>query len=145
MPHKLRKVRKMRGSRTHGYGQIGQHRKGSKGGRKAGRHKHGWTYVIKHEPDYFEKKGFTSQKSLREKINVINVGELDELVDELAAERKLERKGKKNFLDLEKLGYNKLLGMGKITKPLMVKVSSYSEVAAKKIEEAGGKIAKEPD
>lgn len=135
----------MRGSRTHGYGQIGQHRKGSKGRRKAGHHKNGWTYVIKHEPDYFEKKGFTSQKSLREKINVINVGELDELVDELAAEKKLERKGKKVFLDLEKLGYDKLLGMGKITKPLMVKVSSYSEVAAKKIEEAGGKIAKEPD
>jgi len=145
LPHKLRKVRKMRASRTHGYGQIGQHRKGSKGGRKAGRHKDGWTYVIKHEPDYFEKKGFTSQKSLREKINAINVGELDELVDELAAERKLERKGKKIFLDLDKLGYDKLLGMGKITKPLMVKVSSYSEGAAKKIEEVGGKILEEHD
>lgn len=145
LPHKLRKVRKMRGSRTHGYGQIGQHRKGSKGGRKAGRHKHGWTYVIKHEPDYFEKKGFTSQKSLREKTNVINVGELDEIVDELAAERKLERKKKKIFLDLEKLGYDKLLGKGKITKPLMVKVSSYSEVAAKKIEGVGGQILEEHD
>jgi len=33
MPHKLRKTRKMRGSRTHGYGQVGQHRKsGSRGG-----------------------------------------------------------------------------------------------------------------
>jgi len=146
LPHKLRKVRKMRGSRTHGYGQIGQHRKGgSKGGRKAGRHKHGWTYVIKYEPNYFEKRGFTSQKSLREKINVINVGELDELVDKLAAEGKLERKGKETFLDLDKLGYNKLLGMGKITKLLMVKASSYSEVAAKKIEEVGGKITKEHD
>ena len=145
LPHKLRKVRKMRGSRTHGYGQIGQHRKGSKGGRKAGRHKHGWTYVIKHEPDYFEKRGFTSQKGLRGKISVINVGELDELVDELAAERKLERKGKKIFLNLEKLGYDKLLGKGKITKPLIVKVSSYSETSAKKIEEVGGQLLGEHD
>lgn len=143
MPHKLRKVRKMRASRTHGYGQVGQHRKGSKGGRKAGRHKHGWTYVIKHEPNYFGKKGFTSQKALSRKINVINVEELDELADKLAVEKKLERKGKKVFLDLDKLGYDKLLGRGKVNKPMLVKVESHSGVAAKKIEEAGGRIVKE--
>jgi len=135
----------MRGSRTHGYGQIGQHRKGSKGGRKAGRHKHGWTYVIKHEPDYFEKKGFTSQKSLSKKTNIINVGELEELADRLAVEKKLERKGKKVLLDLDKRGYEKLLGMGKITKPILIKVGAHSEAAAKKVEEAGGQILREND
>ena len=145
LPHKVRKVRKMRGSRTHGYGQIGQHRKGSKGGRKAGRHKHGWTYVIKYEPDYFGKGGFTSQKSLSRKINIINVGELEELADRLAVEKKLERKGKKVFLDLDKLGYDKLLGMGKITKPMLVKVASHSGEATEKVEEAGGQILKEHD
>lgn len=141
MPHKLRKVRKKRGSRTHGYGQVGQHRKGTKG--KAGLHKHRWTYVIKYEPDYFEKRGFTSQKAISRKTNVINVGELDELAHKLTAEKKLERKQKKIFLDLDKLGYGKLLGMGKITKPLLVKVVAHSEAAAKKIEEAGGQILKE--
>ena len=145
MPHKLRKVRKKRGSRTHGYGQIGQHRKGSRGERKAGRHKEGWTYVIKHEPDYFGKKGFTSQKALGREINVINVGELEELAHKLAIEKRLEMKEKKAFLDLDKLGYNKLLGMGKIAKPILVKVASHSEAAAKKIEEAGGQILKEHD
>ena len=144
MPHKLRKVRKKRGSRTCGYGQIGQHRKGgSKGERKAGRHKHGWTYVIKYEPEYFRKKGFTSLKERSRKINVINVGELDELADKLSVGGRLERKGEKIFLDLEKLGYDKLLGMGKITKPMLVKVASHSEAAAKKIEEAAGQILKE--
>lgn len=141
MPHKLRKVRKKRGSRTHGYGQVGQHRKGTKG--KAGLHKHRWTYVIKYEPDYFEKRGFTSQKAISRKTNVINVGELDELTRKIAAEKKLERKQKKIFLDLDKLGYDKLLGMGKITKPMLVKVVDHSEAAAKKIEEAGGQILKE--
>jgi large subunit ribosomal protein L15 len=141
LPHKLRKVRKKRGSRTHGYGQVGQHRKGTKG--KAGLHKHRWTYVIKYEPDYFEKRGFTSQKAISRKTNVINVGELDELAHKLAAEKKLERKQKKTFLDLDKLGYDKLLGTGKITKPMLVKVVAHSEVAAKKIDEAGGQILKE--
>jgi len=144
MPHKLRKTRKMRGSRTHGYGIVGQHRKkGTKGERKVGRHKHLWTYVIKYEPDYFGKKGFTSHKALHQKISTINVGELEELVNKLSTEKTLEKKTGKVFLDLEKLGYNKLLGTGKITQPLLVKVASHSETASKKLEEAGGQILKE--
>ncbi len=71
------------------------------------------------------------------------MGELDELALKLAAEKKLERKRKKIFLDLDKLGYDKLLGMGKTTKSMLVKVPTHSEGAAKKIEEAGGQILKE--
>lgn len=140
-PHKLRKTRKKRGSRTHGWGQVGQHRnRGVKGKRKVGRHKHLWTYVIKHEPKYFGKKGFTSPKSLKGEINVINVGQLDELLDKLSIEKQLQKKRGKAFLDLEKLGYHKLLGAGKITQAVTVKVPSYSEDAARKIKEAGGQI-----
>jgi len=139
MPQKLRKTRKMRGSRTHGYGQIGQHRKtGGKGRRKAGRHKAGWTYVIKHEPNYYGKRGFTSPQSLHHKTSIINVGQLEELADRLAKEQ--PEKKKRTVLDLNKLGYNKLLGMGNITSPLLVKITSHSENAAKKIEKAGGQI-----
>ena len=140
MPQKLRKTRKMRGSRTHGYGQVGQHRKtGGKGRRKAGRHKAGWTYVIKHEPNYFGKRGFTSPQSLHHKTSIINIGQLEELADRLAKEQP-EKKKKKTVLDLNKLGYNKLLGMGNITSPLLVKIASHSENATKKIEKAGGQI-----
>jgi large subunit ribosomal protein L15 len=137
MPHKLRKIRKKRGSRTQGYGRVGQHRKtGSKGYRKAGRHKHGWSYVIKYEPEYFGKKGFTSLKSLGIKKNVINVGKLDEVAEKLSQAKGEE----KIYIDLESLGYTKLLGTGKVTKPLKVKVAAYSSSAAKKIKEAGGEI-----
>lgn len=140
MPHKLRKVRKKRGSRTHGYGRVGQHRKtGSKGMRKAGRHKHGWTYVIKYEPEYFSKRGFTSPKSLRQKINAINVGQLCEIAENVST----KTDEGKIFIDLESLGYNKLLGAGKVTKPLIVKVASYSKSAEEKIKEVGGQILKE--
>jgi large subunit ribosomal protein L15 len=144
MPHKLRKIRKKRGSRTQGYGRVGQHRKsGSKGYRKAGRHKHGWSYVIRYEPEYFEKKGFTSPKSLRQKENIINVGKLDEIAEKISTSKEKD----KILIDLEKLGYTKLLGTGKVTKPLIVKVASYSKSAAEKIKEAGGQIlieAEEP-
>jgi len=145
-PHKLRKTRKMRGSRTHGWGQVGQHRKtGMKGDRRVGRHKHLWTYTIKYEPDYFGRRGFTSPRSLKQKINVINVGKLSELVNKLDAQKQLEKKDGKTFLDLEKLGYQKLLATGTIDKPVLVKVQTWSESAAKKIEEAGGQILKEQE
>jgi large subunit ribosomal protein L15 len=139
MPHKLRKIRKKRGSRTVGYGRVGQHRKsGSKGERKAGRHKHLWSYVLRYEPDYFGKRGFTSPKSLKQKEKVINLGKLDEL-----AKKASEKKDEKIFVDLESLGYTKLLGTGKVTKPLIVKVASCSKSAAEKIKEAGGQILME--
>jgi large subunit ribosomal protein L15 len=139
MPHKLRKIRKKRGSRTVGYGRVGQHRKsGSKGERKAGRHKHLWSYVLRYEPDYFGKRGFTSPKSLKQKEKVINLGKLDEL-----AKKTSEKKDEKIFVDLESLGYTKLLGTGKVTKPLVVKVASCSKSAAEKIKEAGGQILME--
>ena len=147
MPTKDRKVRKYRGSRTHGWGQVGQHRaRGGRGGTgKAGLDKHKWSYVIKHDPTYWEKKGFVSTKALGKKVSIINVGKLDDLANKLESEKKLERKEKKIFLDLESLGYDKLLGTGEIAKPMLVKVASYSEAASRKLEAAGGQILKETE
>ncbi|HVP93081.1 MAG TPA: uL15 family ribosomal protein [Acidobacteriota bacterium] len=139
MPHKLRKIRKTRGSRTQGYGRVGQHRKtGSKGMRNVGRHKHLWSYVLRYEPEYFGKKGFVSPKSLRKKENVINIKRLDEIAGKFS----IEKEGKM-FIDLESLGYTKLLGTGKIAKPLVVKVASCTKSAAERVKEAGGQILME--
>ncbi|MGA2683154.1 MAG: uL15 family ribosomal protein [Candidatus Bathyarchaeia archaeon] len=137
MPHKLRKIRKFRGSRTVGYGRIGQHRDaGSKGHRKVGRHKHLWSYVVTHEPDYFGKSGFTSPKSLHRRENPINLKKLEELARTSQKE--------KPQIDLAALGYTKLLGSGKIKKALTVQVPSYSKSAAEKIKKAGGEIVGSP-
>ena len=145
MPTKDRKVRRQRGSRTHGWGQVGQHRaRGGRGGTgKAGLDKHKWTWVVKYDPTYWLKKGFVSARTLGKTVNIINVGKLDALADKLNSEKKLERKDKKIILDLESLGYDKLLGTGEIVKPMLVKVASYSESASRKLEEAGGEILKE--
>ena len=147
MPHKDRKIRRYRGSRTHGYGQIGQHRcRGGRGGTgKAGLDKHKWTYVLKNDPTYWEKKGFVSARTLNKKVRIINIGKLDDLTDKLETDKKLERKEQKIFLNLEQLGYDKLLGTGEINKPLLIKIGSYSEAASKKLEEAGGAIFIEPE
>ena len=120
MPHKLRKIRKMRGSRTHGYGRVGQHRcHGQKRTRPL---------------TYIGKKGFTSPASLRSGLSIINIGCLEGLLD------KSTLKNEKILVDLTALGYDKLLGKGRITKPLIIKVSSFSRIAADKIKKAGGEI-----
>jgi large subunit ribosomal protein L15 len=137
MPHKLRKIRKTRGSRTQGYGRIGQHRdSGSKGNRKVGRHKHLWSYVTTYEPDYFGKSGFTSPQSLNRKENILNLEKLSEIAKKFS----VEKENGKLFIDLASLGYSKLLGTGKITKALIINVPSCSKSAAEKIKEAGGQI-----
>src|SRR5512137_3063925 len=134
MPHKLRRIRKTRGSRTQGYGRIGQHRKtGSRPYRKANRHKQGWSYVTTYEPDYFGKHGFTSRQSKTRNISVINITRLETLATQLPTN------GAQQIIDLTNLGFAKLLGTGKITKALTVKVQSASKTAEKKITQAGGK------
>jgi large subunit ribosomal protein L15 len=136
MPHKLRKTRKMRGSRTHGWGKIGQHRgAGCRGHRKVGRHKHLWSYVAAHEPNYFGKHGFNSPKSFNLKEKVINISTLDEL-----SEKKPNEKEKGIFIDLTALGYTKLLGSGKLKQKITVNVPSCSKTAAEKIKKAGGEV-----
>jgi large subunit ribosomal protein L15 len=128
MPHKLRKIRKLRGSRTQGYGRIGQHRDaGSKGNRRVGRHKHLWSKVVTQNPSYFGKHGFTSPQSKHRVESTINLLKLDQIAT--GAE-----------VDLTELGYTKLLGTGKITKKLTVKVAAASKSAIAKIEAAGGKL-----
>lgn len=143
MPHKLRKTRKYRGSRTCGWGQVGQHRKhGMRGGYgMAGGHKHKWTYMVKYAPDYFTKKGFLSHTGIGE-LSVLNIGQLNEIVDELASKNALKMEDGKFTVDLSDLGFEKLLGEGVISKPLLVKVERFSKLAEKKIKEAGGQLIK---
>jgi len=92
MPHKKRKVRKKRGSRTHGYGRVGQHRGGGHG--KAGFHKHKWTYTVKYDPNRFGKHGF--KPFGRKEVNIINVGELDEQIDSLLESKHAEKNKGRN-------------------------------------------------
>ncbi len=128
MPHKLRKIRKFRGTRTIGYGRIGQHRdSGSKGNRKVGRHKHLWSKVVTSCPDYFGKHGFHSPQATNRIESTINLRDLDQLA-----------KGAE--VNLTELGYTKLLGTGKLTKALTIQVPAASKSAAAKIQEAGGKL-----
>lgn len=140
---KEKKSRKLRGSRYMGYG-VAQHRgSGQRGGfGKAGLHKHKWSYILKYDRDYFGKHGFKTPKSVKEEDVPINLLELEALVEKMCKEGVKMEEGGKIIIDVTKFGYNKVLGKGKITKPIIVKAKKFTEKAIEKIKSAGGEIIK---
>ena len=142
MAHNARKTRKLRGSRTCGYGNAQKHRgAGSRGGRgMAGSKKQKWSYITKNMPNNLGYSGFKRPQCVQEDINTINVGFIETHLDQLVEEKKASLKDKKYTIDLGALGYDKLLGSGKLSNKLIIKVDSCSATAQKKVDAAGGKI-----
>jgi large subunit ribosomal protein L15 len=132
-----RKVRRQRGSRLYGWGQVGQHRKsGSRGGfGNAGLHKHKWSWTVKYDPDHFGKDGFVRPTAVTHEVKAINVGALSSLMQGRTLQQ--DEKGRA-ILDLSSLGYEKVLGGGKIGFSMVVKAPRITELAKKKISNAGG-------
>ncbi len=143
MIRKTRKIRKMRGSRTIGGGSSKKRRgAGHRGGRgMAGGHKHMWSWMVKYDPDHYGKSGFKRPQKTVYKFNPINLEFLDEKLEELVSDGIAEKKEGKIIVDVSKLGYNKVLGKGRITKPAIIKSPKFSQSAIEKIEEAGGEAA----
>ena len=132
-----KKVRKMRGSKTHGYGSKKKHRgKGSKGGKGfAGSKDHKRQMVLQMDPEHFGKRGFKrgfypSLKRKRERERVITLRELDKLA---------EKEGK-DEINLLEYGYKRVIAGGNVTRALRIKVERITERAREKIESAGGSV-----
>jgi len=141
---KKKKVRKFRGQRSYGWGSHKKHRgKGSRGGRGlAGLHKHKWSYTVKYAPEHFGKTGFKRPVAIVRKVKTINLKELDQLAEKLLKEKIAEKEEDRIKINVLKLGYEKVLGSGKLTKPLIVEAKFFSKQAIKKIEKAKGKAVK---
>ena len=128
-------AKKGRGTNTHGHGthRRGKGRKGGVG--YAGTYKQRWIKTIKGgKPNsprgkvgHFGKYGFTRGGLSKDPV-VVNLDWLNENVDK--------------EIDLAKMGIDKLLGHGKITKPLKIVVPAWSATAEKKVKAAGGHISK---
>ncbi len=142
MPTRFRKVRKQRGSRTHGFGQIGQHRKhGSKGGRgMAGSKKHKQTWIQKYDPNYFGKKGFRPPSPSSRKV--IGLEKLSQLAGKLKDSGEATYLEDRLLVDLAKGGYTKLIGSGRIDWKLLVVSEAWTKRSEEKIAEAGGRIVR---
>jgi len=133
MPHDLRKTRKMRGRRTHGWGRVAQHRRSS---RKTGRGRAGiraqmfMNSLTEVEP----KRGFVP-KPIRRPVKALNLAALERLIPSST------ESGKQTF-DLSSVGVKKLLGGGSAPKNAEIVVGSWSKMAEEKVRAAGGSLKK---
>ncbi len=135
--NKRKKFSRQRASHTHGWGSKKKHRgAGNRGGRgMAGSGKRGDAMKTLYWKDkkYFGKYGF-KMKGVKKEVKAINIGDIEENLD-----RFLEG----DIIDLGKLGYDKLLGKGKIINKFKIKAKSASGNSIERVKQAGGEVVLE--
>jgi len=140
--HKRKKLKRLRGSHTHGWGSKKKHRgSGNRGGfGKAGTGKRAdqkkpsiW------KEDYFGKRGFKF-KGMKEDIKPVNIQFVEENADKWCASNIASKKNDVYVIELSKLGFNKLLGKGRVTRKLNITVKYASAEAIARVKSAGGEV-----
>ena len=141
---KTKKFSKMRGSSSHG-GGFKKKRRGSGNRGGFGRAGTGRGADSKHQrfskefgKNYFGKKGFSSVNKKSNKI--INLGWLEINLDNLVEKKLVPKDGDKYLVDVKKLGFDKILGNGNLTKKVEVKNCLVSSSAKLKIEKSKGSV-----
>ncbi len=97
-----------------------------------------WSWVVKYDPDRFGKSGFKRPLKTINNPKTINLEYLDDNAEKLVEKELAEKKGNKITIDVTSLGYDKVLGKGKITKTLTIKAKEFSQSAVRKLEDNGG-------
>ncbi len=141
MKFKKKKIKKQRGSKTHGYGSMKKHRgAGNRGGRGlAGTGKRGDAKKPSiNKKRYFGKYGFKGKK--RKKRKIINIKDIEQILPKLVEKKQAEKKGNTFIIDLKKLGYDKLLSGGNVKNKLEIGVDFASKNAIEKIQKNNGKV-----
>ena len=141
--NKRKKVRKQRGSKTHGWGAMKKHRgAGNRGGRGlagTGRKGDAKKPSIWKNKKYFGRGGF-KKKNVKKVIKPVNIIFLEENLDKLLADKKVKEENGVYSINLDNIGFNKLLGKGKVTKKFRISCSYASKKAIEEIKNAGGEI-----
>lgn len=135
MKSKQKKVKKQRGYNSHGWGSKKKHRgAGNRGGRgMAGTGKRADTkkptIINLYGNDYYGKTGFNRPNSTPDCI--INLRELNLMVEKGLI---------KEEVNLTNLGYDKLLGLGKLDYKLKITVAKASKKVVEKLKESGSEV-----
>src|SRR3989338_7999923 len=138
--NKRKKFSRYRASMTHGKGSKKKRRgsgntggvgKSGSGKRSDSKKPSNWK-----EKRYFGKYGFVSKR--KKNINAINIGYIDANLNRLVDTVKQEN----GFysIDLEKLGFNKLLSNGRASNKYRITVQNASKKAIEKIKASGGEV-----
>jgi len=115
---------------------------------RAGRYRHKKSRLIRNKEfvnmHYVGKKGFISIAQKNRTGKTLNLTQLSAMVDRLVSESKAQMEDQKVSVDLNQMGFRKLLGAGSISRPVRIKIDKCSESAQKKLKEAGGVLVSAP-
>lgn len=140
--HKRKKNSRQRGSGGHGWGAKKKHRgSGNRGGTgNAGSGKRGQSkrFTTRFVREHFGKHGFIKKYS--ERVHVVNLQYLEGSADRLVREGKAKQSSGVIELDLARIGVNKLLSKGAVTKKFKLTVAHASPNAVRKVEAVGGSV-----
>ena len=145
---KRKKTRRMRGSRSHGWGVTRDHKgRGMRGGGgNAGVFSHHWLRVIKEgklqrKKQFTGRYGFLRPQMYLKKYKAINVSHLNQQMEKYTKLKLVELdKNDSYVINLQKLGITKLLAQGEVTKKMQISVQKATPRAISKIEKAGGSV-----
>jgi len=142
----------MRGTRTCGWGKVGQHRKA---GQRAGRglttqwKKSMYSYYLKQKalgfPDpnwIMGARGFNRPQDIVRiyHVNAMNIKDLDQNIEAFVQDNKATKAGNAYSINLHDLNIQKILGRGEINKKINITVQKASQKAIEKVQQAGGKV-----
>ena len=142
-----KKSRKQRGSRECGYGLTHRGR-GNRGG--AGNAGSGKRAKCKQPAkgvwniQRLGKYGF-NQKGVSNPQFPITIRDLEVKIDNWLSDKKVTKDGESFVIDLQKLGYNKLLSGGKITSKLKITVPKASKAVVEKVKALYGAMKSLPN
>ncbi len=132
---------KFRGMRTHGHGKNARRGHGKRGGvGNAGSFTHRFIATYKANPRYFGRHGFKRAPELTKEKKTINLGEIQDRLQSLIENGLAKEENGTYVIDLSSMGIDKLLGSGKISKPMKIIVGEASEKAIEKVKNSGGEV-----
>jgi len=141
--NRRKKVVRQRGSSTYGWGKNKHRNSGSKGGfgnagtgKKSDNKK---PSIWGTKTDYFGKHGFVPKGQVVD-VRIVNLRDIEQMLPGWISAKQVGQEAGSFVVDLAKLGYDKLLSSGKVTRKLKITVSSASEGAAEKVKAAGGEL-----
>lgn len=141
--NKRKKNSRQRASTTHGYGSHKKHRgHGSRGGSGlagTGKRADSKKPSFWQDTKYFGRYGFNRNVTVKP-VNTINLVDLEMHLDKYVADKLIAKTGDTYTVELDKLGFQKLLGNGKVSHKFKITTKFASGIAIERVKEAGGEV-----
>lgn len=100
----------------------------------AGIDKHKWSWAMKYDKNHFDKHGFVRPQGTSVDVDTINLY----YINQRAMLNQLEKKNGKLYFEFD----GKILAVGNLSVPVVIRASAWSKGVEAKVKTAGGELVK---